>query len=148
MEHRFQAIFRFFIFLLILVSNSNCSKQRDIILTQYETSLSTANSQNRKLIVIFGADWCPDCRALDGILAEPEVKTLLDAEFVVMKVDVGRFDKNLSLNERLGNPIQNGIPSLVVVSPKGELITSTKGGEFSNASKMTKEQVLAYLYKL
>ncbi|MCW7474043.1 thiol-disulfide isomerase [Leptospira levettii] len=148
MEHRFQTIFSFLFFSTTLLLPTHCSKQRDIILTQYESSLAKAKSENRKLIIVFGADWCPDCRALDGIFADPETKTLLDSEFVVMKVDVGRFDKNLSLNEQLGNPIQNGIPSLVVVSPKGEFITSTKGGEFSNASKMTKEQVLAYLYKL
>ncbi|PKA24553.1 thioredoxin family protein [Leptospira levettii] len=148
MEHRFQTIFSLLFFSTTLLLPTHCSKQRDIILTQYESSLAKAKSENRKLIIVFGADWCPDCRALDGIFADPETKTLLDSEFVVMKVDVGRFDKNLSLNDQLGNPIQNGIPSLVVVSPKGEFITSTKGGEFSNASKMTKEQVLAYLYKL
>ncbi|MCW7507571.1 thioredoxin family protein [Leptospira levettii] len=148
MEHRFQTIFSLLFFSTTLLLFTHCSKQRDIILTQYESSLAKAKSENRKLIIVFGADWCPDCRALDGIFADPETKTLLDSEFVVMKVDVGRFDKNLSLNDQLGNPIQNGIPSLVVVSPKGEFITSTKGGEFSNASKMTKEQVLAYLYKL
>lgn len=148
MEHRFQTFLFLFFLSFTLSSFSYCSKQRDIILDQYETSLAKAQTDNRKLIVIFGADWCPDCRALDGILAEPDTRAILDAEFVVMKVDVGRFDKNLSLNEKLGNPIQNGIPSLVVISPKGEFITSTKGGEFSNASKMTKEQVLEYLYKL
>jgi len=148
MEHRFQTIFSLLFFSTTLLLPTHCSKQRDIILTQYESSLAKAKSENRKLIIVFGADWCPDCRVLDGIFADPETKTLLDSEFVVMKVDVGRFDKNLSLNDQLGNPIQNGIPSLVVVSPKGEFITSTKGGEFSNASKMTKEQVLAYLYKL
>ncbi|MCG6147506.1 thioredoxin family protein [Leptospira levettii] len=148
MEHRFQTIFSLLFFSTTLLLPTHCSKQRDIILTRYESSLAKAKSENRKLIIVFGADWCPDCRALDGIFADPETKTLLDSEFVVMKVDVGRFDKNLSLNDQLGNPIQNGIPSLVVVSPKGEFITSTKGGEFSNASKMTKEQVLAYLYKL
>ncbi|TGM37722.1 thioredoxin family protein [Leptospira biflexa] len=148
MELRFQTFFSFLFFSFLLLTTFHCSKQSDIILSQYETALTEANSQNRKLIVVFGADWCPDCRALDGIFADPETKAILDSQFLVMKVDVGRFDKNLGLNERLGNPIQNGIPSLVVLSPKGEIITSTKGGEFSNASQMTKEQVLEYLYKL
>ncbi|TGL54383.1 thioredoxin family protein [Leptospira kemamanensis] len=148
MEHRFQKTLSLLFLSIALTFTSGCSKQRDITLDQYESSLAQAQTQNRKLIVIFGADWCPDCRALDGILAEPDTKAILDAEFVMMKVDVGRFDKNLSLNEKLGDPIQNGIPALVVLSPKGEFITSTKGGEFSNASKMTKEQVLEYLYQL
>lgn len=148
MEHRFQSFLSILFLSFTLITYLHCSKQSDIILTQYEGSLSQANQLNRKLIVVFGADWCPDCRALDGIFSDPETKSILDSQFVVMKVDVGRFDKNLSLNAKLGDPIQNGIPALVVLSPKGEFISSTKGGEFSNASKMTKEQVLEYLYKL
>ncbi|TGL24308.1 thioredoxin family protein [Leptospira yanagawae] len=148
MERRFLFFLSSLFLSFTLITFSHCSKQSDIILTQYEGSLSQANQLNRKLIVVFGADWCPDCRALDGIFSDPETKSILDSQFVVMKVDVGQFDKNLSLNAKLGDPIQNGIPALVVLSPKGEFITSTKGGEFSNASKMTKEQVLEYLYKL
>lgn len=148
MEHRFRILFSLLIFVSSLSSFSYCSKQSDIILSNYEESLVLAKNSNRKLIVVFGADWCPDCRALDGIFKEPEPKTLLDENFILFKVDVGRFDKNLSLNEKLGNPIQNGIPALVILSPEGNILTSTKGGEFSNASKMTKEQVLEYLYRL
>ncbi|TGL65251.1 thioredoxin family protein [Leptospira jelokensis] len=148
MEHRFQTFLTSLFLLLTLTTLLHCSKQSDIILTQYEGSLSQAHEKNRKLIVVFGASWCPDCRALDVIFRDPETKSILDSQFVVMKVDVGRFDQNLSLNAKLGDPIQNGIPALVVVSPDGEIITSTKGGEFSNASHMTKEQVLEYLYRL
>lgn len=61
---------------------------------------------------------------------------------------MGRFDKNLEISESFGSPIENGIPALVVLEPNGRVLTSTKGGEFSSASKMTKEQVLEYLYKL
>lgn len=148
MERRFLFFLSSLFLSFSLISLTHCSKQSDIILSQYDGSLSQANQLNRKLIVVFGADWCPDCRALDAIFSEPEIKSILETQFVVMKVDVGRFDQNLSLNQRLGDPIQNGIPALVVLSPSGEIITSTKGGEFSNARKMTKEQVLEYLYKL
>ncbi|TGL12119.1 thioredoxin family protein [Leptospira meyeri] len=148
MERKFQFLFFLFFLGSSLFSFSYCSKQSDIILSQYEESLGIAKDSNRKLIVVFGADWCPDCRALDGIFREPELKALLKENFILFKVDVGRFDKNLSLNEKLGDPIQNGIPALVVIEPTGKILTSTKGGEFSNANKMTKEQVLEYLYRL
>ncbi|MBM9546470.1 thioredoxin family protein [Leptospira sp. 201903074] len=148
MERKFRILFSLLLFASSLVSLTHCSKQSDIILSQYEESLAIAKDSNRKLIVVFGADWCPDCRALDLIFQEPEPKALLSQNFIVFKVDVGRFDKNLSLNDKLGNPIQNGIPALVVIDPTGNILTSTKGGEFSNASKMTKEQVLEYLYRL
>ncbi|EMJ89304.1 thioredoxin family protein [Leptospira meyeri] len=148
MEHRFRILFSLLFLGFTLTTFSYCSKQSDIIFSNFEESLVLAKKSNRKLIVVFGADWCPDCRALDGIFGEPETKALLKENFILFKVDVGRFDKNLSLNEKLGDPIQNGIPALVVIEPTGKILTSTKGGEFSNASKMTKEQVLEYLYRL
>ncbi|TGM52378.1 thioredoxin family protein [Leptospira vanthielii] len=148
MERKFRILFFLLLFGFSLTNLSRCSKQSDIILSQYQESLAIAKDSNRKLIVVFGADWCPDCRALDLIFQEPEPKVLLTQNFLLFKVDVGRFDKNLSLNDKLGNPIQNGIPALVVIDPTGKILTSTKGGEFSNASKMTKEQVLEYLYRL
>ncbi|PJZ46258.1 thioredoxin family protein [Leptospira brenneri] len=148
MERKFQFLLSLLIFGFSFTTLSYCSKQSDIIFSQLEESLTFAKDSNRKLIVVFGADWCPDCKALDGIFEEPEPKALLKENFILFKVDVGRFDKNLSLNDKLGNPIQNGIPALVVLDPSGKILTSTKGGEFSNASKMTKEQVLEYLYRL
>ncbi|EMY63081.1 thioredoxin family protein [Leptospira terpstrae] len=148
MERKFRILIIFFFLGFSFTTLSHCSKQSDIILSQYQESLALAKDSNRKLIIVFGADWCPDCNALDGIFKEPEPKALLSQNFLVFKVDVGRFDKNLSLNDTLGNPIQNGIPALVVIDPSGKILTSTKGGEFSNASKMTKEQVLEYLHHL
>lgn len=148
MERKFRTLLSLLIFGSSLSALSLCFKQSDIIFSQYEENLVLAKKNNRKLIVLFGADWCPDCRALDGIFGEPEPKAVLKENFILFKVDVGRFDKNLSLNEKLGNPIQNGIPALVILSPEGNILTSTKGGEFSNASKMTKEQVLEFLYHL
>lgn len=141
---------RFFLFFLftLLPSFLVCSPERDIIPKEYYAALKKSKSENKKLIVLFGASWCPDCRALDVILSEKEPSKLLQSQFIVLKIDVGRFDKNLELNEKLGSPIDKGIPALVVLKPNGEIQTSTKGGEFSNASKMSKEQVLQYLYSL
>jgi len=81
------------------------------------------------------------------LLGEPNIKQLIDKKFIIQKVDVGRFDKNLELNEKLGNPIDNGIPALVILDPKAKnpVIANTTGGEFSSASKMSSEQVFKYL---
>ncbi len=112
-----------------------------------KTQLDQAAAQNKKLVVIFGASWCPDCNSLDGMLGETKIKELIERKFIIQKIDVGRFDKNLDINEKLGDPIDNGIPALVILDPKksNPMIANTTGGEFSNASKMSSEQVFNYL---
>lgn len=136
------------IFFLSHLAVLSCKPSSDIIPKELKEAQSQSKSQNKKLILIFGADWCPDCRALDSIFSDAEVRRVLDSNFILHKIDVGRFDKNLEISDSFGSPIENGIPALVVLEPNGRVLTSTKGGEFSSASKMTKEQVLEYLYKL
>ncbi len=140
---------RFFIFLLLaIVSTISYCKSEPIVydLTILQENLTQAASENKNLIVIFGASWCPDCLALDQILTEPKLDTLLQNKYSILKIDVGRFDKNLDINQKLGDPIDSGIPALVIIDPKKNLvIANTTGGEFSNASKMSADQVLDYL---
>lgn len=104
--------------------------------TQLQTSRVTAKQQHKHLLVIFGANWCPDCRALDAAL-QGSVGKLLDAHFVVVKIDVGNFDKNIDLSDRYGTPISKGIPAVVVVGADDKVLYSTKAGELANARRMS-----------
>jgi thioredoxin 1 len=76
-------------------------------------ALAAAQVDHRNVLLIFGANWCSDCRALDKAM-HGSSKALIDARFAVVKIDVGNFDKNLYLANRYGNPIAKGIPALVL----------------------------------
>lgn len=91
----------------------------------------------RPVLIIFGANWCKDCRALDDSLKTSANAALMAKEFVVVKVDVGNFDRHLDIAERFGNPIKKGIPGATVLSPRQELLYVTRGGELADARKMS-----------
>lgn len=130
----------------ILIFCMSCAPKKTTTVSLYEDSLQYAEKENKKLIVLFGADWCPDCRALDRMLVTPEIKNLILKHYIILKIDVGRFDQNLELDEILGHPIGKGIPAIVILQPKPfQILATTKGGEFSNASQMSEVQVLTYL---
>ena len=76
-----------------------------------ERALTAAKSEQKPVLVIFGANWCPDCRALDRALTSGKNAELVGREFKVVKVDVGQFDRNLDIAARYGNPIKKGIPA-------------------------------------
>lgn len=100
------------------------------------------SAQSKKpLLLLFGANWCGDCVALDASLKSERNAALVSQSFVVVKVDVGNFNRNLELAQRYGNPIKKGIPAAVVLSPQGELLYATKAGELSNARKMSETGV-------
>ena len=93
------------------------------------------------MLVIFGANWCADCRALDQALSTGKNAELVAREFKVVKVDVGNFDRNLGVAAQYGNPIKTGIPAAVVLSPGNQVLYATRAGELSNARRMSETGV-------
>jgi thioredoxin 1 len=102
---------------------------------EVQTALAAARADRNDVLLVFGANWCPDCRELDKAL-NGSSHALISGHFQVVKVDVGRFDKNLELANQYGNPIKMGIPAVVVLSADNKIVYSSKGGELANARKM------------
>jgi thioredoxin 1 len=102
-----------------------------------QQAVQAAQAAKRPVLVIFGANWCEDCRALDASLKTPKTAELMAKNFVVVKVDVGRFDRNLDLASRYGDPIKKGIPAASIVSPEGQVLYTTRAGELSSARRMS-----------
>jgi thioredoxin 1 len=100
-------------------------------------ALQAAKAHQREVLVIFGANWCEDCRVLDQALKSGRNADLVSGEFEIVKVDVGRFNRNLELSKAYGDPIRKGIPAAVVLSGDERVLYSTKAGELSNARRMS-----------
>lgn len=106
-----------------------------------EQALSAARSSQRPVLVVFGANWCEDCRALDQALKAGPNAELMAQEFKVVKVDVGNFNRNLDVDRAYGDPIKKGIPAAVVLSPDGQVLYATRAGELSNARRMSESGI-------
>ena len=115
---------------------------------QVGTALAAAKAQNKNAMIVFGANWCGDCKMLDGEFKKPALAALLDKHYVVVKVDVGRFNKNLDVVKPYGEVIKKGIPSIVIATPANELVYATNGGELADARKMGEAGVAAFFQNL
>jgi protein disulfide-isomerase len=107
-------------------------------------ALIEAHQTQKPVLVIFGANWCEDCRALDHSLKTGKNADLIAQEFEVVKIDVGRFNRNLDIARVYGDPIKKGIPAAVILSPSSEVLYSTRAGELSNARRMNDEGVYGF----
>ena len=101
----------------------------------------------RNVVLIFGANWCKDCRALDAHMHTPELAAMMDKNFVVVKVDVGRMDKNVELAGEYGVPVANGIPAIAVLDSRGKLLYAQDQGQFADARHMTYESFKTFFEK-
>ena len=108
-------------------------------------ALAAAAKDNREMLIDFGANWCPDCMALDVMFRSVQVEPLLQKDYLVVAVDVGQFNHNLDLAGQYVNLQTSGIPALVVLKSDGALRTATNDGSFSNARTMDPSQVSAFL---
>jgi protein disulfide-isomerase len=113
-----------------------------------QRAIDASAKTQRPVLVIFGANWCKDCRALDAALKAPANAELIGKEFVVVKVDVGNFDRHLDIAQRYGNPIKKGIPAAVVLSPRQEVLYATRGGELANAREMSETGVYDFFHRV
>ena len=111
-------------------------------------ALSDAKATKMPVLVIFGANWCKDCRALDQALSTGRNAELVKREFRVVKVDVGNFNKNLDLAEAYGNPIKKGIPAAVVLSPDNKVLYATRLGELADARNMSETGIYDFFKRV
>jgi ketosteroid isomerase-like protein len=115
---------------------------------ELKAAADEAAKQGKRVLVVFGANWCYDCHVLDATFRSKEFAPLVDANYVVAHISVGDEGKdNHDLAERLGVALDKGVPSLAVLEPDGKVVVAQKGGEFESTVKIGPEDVRAFLEK-
>jgi len=99
-------------------------------------AVDQARRENKQVLVVFGANWCPDCRRLAADMAEPSLGTPIAARFVVTKVDVGNFNRNGRIVQQMGNPVDLGIPAVVVLDGQGRQRGTATGPQLASVRKL------------
>jgi thiol-disulfide isomerase/thioredoxin len=110
-------------------------------------ALASATKNHRRVLVIFGANWCYDCRVLDLAFHRDDLAPVVEQNYEVVHVDIGEGDKNQDLMKQYQVPMEKGIPALAVLDADGKLLYSQKGGEFEKARALATETLLAFLNK-
>lgn len=103
---------------------------------EVQSALAEAAAAKASVLVVFGANWCADCKILDMTMRRDPTSALVAREFKVVKVDVGRFDRNVDIATAYGVPLKSGIPAIAILSPRQDVLYATRAGELADARKM------------
>ena len=107
-----------------------------------------AAKAHKRILVVFGADWCYDCHVLDKAFQRADIAPILGQSYELVHVDVGNnSDKNQDLMNEYGVPIKRGIPAIAILSSAGKLLYSQKNGEWERARALGPEDLIALLNK-
>ncbi len=115
--------------------------------TEIKQAISDASKAHRRVLVVFGANWCYDCHVLDLAFQRPDISAVLKRNYEVVHVDVGQGDKNQDLMNEYDVPMQLGIPAAAVLDSNGKLLVSQKNREFEKARSLGPEDLLQFLNK-
>jgi thioredoxin-related protein len=107
-----------------------------------------AAREHKRLLLVFGANWCFDCHVLDLAFQRQDLAPVLAANYELVHVDLGPDEhKNADLVRQYQIPLDKGIPALAVAESDGKLVVSQKNGEFEDARGLTPEVLLEFLNK-
>ena len=114
---------------------------------EIKQTLAQAATTAVPVLVIFGANWCGDCKILDMVIKQGASAPLVANEFKVVKVNVGRFDRNVDIAQSYGVPLKNGIPAVVILSPTNQVLYVTREGELADARNMGENGIYEFFNK-
>jgi thiol-disulfide isomerase/thioredoxin len=117
--------------------------------SQLETKLNDAKNMDRKLLLIMGGNWCHDSAALANLMDIPRFAAMITQNYEVLFVDVGvpqvGRGRNLDIAKRFGIKKIKGTPTVLVLSPDGQLLNSKKdAASWRNAASRSDDEIYRY----
>lgn len=117
-----------------------------------DTALTRAAASGKRVLVIFGANWCHDSTALAGWLETPRFAALLAERYEPVFVNVGLPQTgdghNLDVARRFGLAEMKGTPALVVLAADGRAINLDTAASWRNAASRSEDAIFAELTAL
>ena len=114
---------------------------------EISSALEAASKDHKRVLMVFGGNWCYDCHVLDATFHSKEIAPLVNANYHVIHINIGNSDANLDLAKKYEIPLEKGVPSLAILDPDGKLVVSQKKGEFESTLRIGPEDVVEFLKK-
>jgi thiol:disulfide interchange protein len=112
---------------------------------EIQEALKRAVSEKKRVLLVFGANWCYDCHVLDRALHEGDTAKIVNESFLLVHVDIGEGEKNPELVKLCRIPLNKGVPAVAVLNSEGKLLYSSGDGEFESARTMLKRDLVTFL---
>lgn len=109
-----------------------------------DAALAAASISGRNILLVLGANWCHDSRGLAANFERPELAAVIEDNYELVWVDVGRRDRNLDIAARFGVFEVLGTPTVLIVSPDGNLLNVDSVHDWRNAASIPYDETLAY----
>jgi len=108
-----------------------------------DAALAQGEAERKITLVVMGANWCHDSRALAGwFTTDADIMGVLERNFVVTYVDVGQKDRNIDIAQRFGIEEIVGTPTMVMIDYDGSVLNKVTAKDWRNSASRSKEDII------
>ncbi len=112
-------------------------------------ALARAGLNRKNVILVLGANWCHDSRALAGWFATARFGAMLAAKYEIVYVDIGspqtKQGRNLDIAKQHGLGKLRSTPAVVMLAPDGRKLNSKKDAlGWRNAASRSEQAIFDY----
>lgn len=113
-----------------------------------DAALAKAASEDKRVFLHFGAEWCGWCHKLEDFTARPEVASILGRDFVDLKIDTERMPGAADILARYNKEGQGGIPWFAFLDAKGHALATSNGPKGNIGYPAAPEEVAHFVAML
>ena len=119
---------------------------------QVDAALARAAANDTRVLLVMGANWCHDSRALAGWLETPRFQDLIAKEYELVFVNIGMPQTgdghNLDIAQRFGLDELPGTPNVLVIDGSGALVNADTASTWRNAASRSEDEIYDELARL
>lgn len=112
-------------------------------------ALGRAAAEQRLALIVLGANWCHDSRALAARLQREPLSGVAQAHYETVFIDVGYLETGQGVAQRFGAPTYYATPTVLIVDPAGErLVNAEDRHQWGSADSIGMEDTVEYFRRM
>lgn len=124
-----------------LVYNPTADAKTDI-----QKAVAQAKVEGKNVFIQVGGNWCPWCMRFHALSdTTPAIKEVLTKNYVVVKVNYSKENKNEAVLAQLDFPQRFGFPVFVILNSEGKLIHTQNSSYLEEGKGYSVEKIVDFL---
>lgn len=117
----------------------------DNLSAKVKQTLTIAKSENKKALLVLGAQWCHDSKGLAQQFSTPEMQKILSVNYQTLFIDVGYLEKGFDVVKQFDLPVYYGTPTVMVIDPTSiEILNRSTMQKWLSANNVELEEYVKY----